>query len=117
MAENTERWVTVQVVPLPAGWHNVYAAPEQHIEQHTEPCPALLLQELRATMRDAHTHGARGQWTSEREPFDTRVVFATFLVGGLVPVQVVDGYLGTVGPGQTTQDAEQAPPQVREIGT
>lgn len=86
---HVEHWTTVAVTALPPGWVNVYAV---NGKEFKEMCPALLLQEHRET----NHAGDERNVTSEKMPYDTRVVFAaTADVNGLDAACDVGNYIRT----------------------
>lgn len=110
-----ENWSTVAVAVLPPGWRNVYRGCNGE-SPSAEPCPALLLQELRETVhyRDVRPSECfsvpfRPEKTTERHqaPYRTRVVFADRgNCGCLIAAgDWSEGYRGTVGP---EEDLERA---------
>jgi hypothetical protein len=102
----TERWQTVGVAPLAPGWRNLFRIDGA---VSAEPCPALLLQELREVTYSHETldptTGSKFRVVSEtvacEAPFETRTVFADFGDGHLDPALDVSNYCGTVGPGES----------------
>lgn len=104
-----EDWETVTVTALPPGWRNQYKQDDGSIEANDSP--ALLLQELRMITyawdadppRLVHTEDRH-----ERAPYRTRVVFANHDNGELDAAPEISNYVGTVGPGETTE-GETAP--------
>ena len=114
----TRIYTTVAVTALPPGWHNHYQAEDGTI--HTEPCPAILLQEHHLTLAD---------WTEElpdgtprlmdREvvqepPFETRAVFASGKDDEIRPCADLEhdysvGYLRTTGPGEPFPTVDDEP--------
>jgi hypothetical protein len=88
-------WVTVAVIPAPAGVVNSYAvdAPK-HME--SRQCPAFLLQELRSytfawDLPEGERHSAT---VLEDAPFETRVTAAEFDGGDLSPADELSNYRG-----------------------
>ena len=97
-----EMWETVAVTALPPGWRNVY----KHDDGDTaSACPAVLLQELRETVRYEDVTKADGtprikeEATRREPPYETRVVFADYGDGGLEPAGDMSNYVGTLAPG------------------
>lgn len=84
------RWRTERVEALPPGWLNVYE--KDNGGWFAADCPALLHQEEYITTdADDMVH------TNRLRP--TRVVFADFDGGELLPACVESNYIGTVAPG------------------
>ena len=96
-------WETVAVTALPVGWRNTYAVDGL---TETEPCPAMLLQEDRGTTEvwdepDGDRFRHRDRYTPADEPYETRVVFASYSSDEayLEPADDACNYGGTFGPG------------------
>lgn len=90
------RWDTVAVESLPTGWRNAFSdvgAGEGAIVYG--PCPALLLQEARETVRGSAVE-------KHRPPYQTRVVFADFSTDNaeLCPADDASNYIRTLAPGE-----------------
>jgi hypothetical protein len=95
----TYDWRTVSVTALPPGWVNVFR--EDDGTEFTEPCPALLLQELvNETERwdepvgDGTYHLRSVDYPAE-EPRSTRAVYGSFDGAELEPATDADNYCGT----------------------
>lgn len=99
--DSDEVYVTVAVTPLAAGWRNVF---DEGRDGSVElPCPAVLLQECRATVRyvDAHVDGhveTTPRLSRCQTPYQTRVVFADWADGHLVPALEKPSYRDTLPP-------------------
>lgn len=100
-----DEWMTTAVTALPAGWRNVYTMEQGKLL--VLPCPALLLQELRATDQvwDLPAGDPRGRIRSEttthQPPYETRVVFAARSDLGsawLEPADLASNYIATAAP-------------------
>lgn len=103
-----QHWETVAVTALPAGWLNVWRA-EDGKTVITEPCPALLVQELRETVKcwdvpappdSGHPYDVQTSVQRHEPPYEVRVVFASHELGQLNDVTEASNYLGAVGPGE-----------------
>jgi len=86
-----EEWETIDAVPLPPGWFNVY---EANGKKFWTPCPALLRQEHRSTWR-CYTDASSTE-TRHTPPYDVRIVAADFDGATLEPIDDVGNYVGTV---------------------
>lgn len=99
-----EEWRTIAVTPLPPGWRNVYADPDG--TEHTEPCPALLLQELTniAYCREQGPPGSLDVCSydePQQGPRPTRVVYAAAIgqdAGEVEPAAEAANYVRTLSP-------------------
>lgn len=92
---SVEEWVTVSFVPV-TGWTNSYCATDGTV--FSDPCPGVLVQELRSTARYEGNLGEGIRTASTKNfsaPFDTRVVSAELELGHLVPAIDVDNYWDT----------------------
>ncbi|MGV9868097.1 hypothetical protein [Rhodococcus koreensis] len=74
-----DHWTTVQVAPLPAGWVHVWRNNDG--TEHTEPCPAILLQECRERenvwdLPGTYPKQIRCEDVPVTPPYDTRAVYA-----------------------------------------
>jgi len=100
-----EEYVTVAVTALPPGWRVAIRCTDNSIFE--QPCPALLLQELRATVQywDDVSGAAPRRRTATYpclEPYDTRVVPALYDLtdGRMEDPDACGGVLGLLAPGQ-----------------
>lgn len=89
----SDYWQTIQAQALPHGYKNVYQDEDGYI---IEPCPALLVQELRETLR------VDRQDIKHEPPYDTRVVYADGgdPALGLEPASEASNYVKTLLPGE-----------------
>jgi hypothetical protein len=100
-------WETIAVTALPPGWRNVFRQGEgDSLAEH--PCPAILMQEARATSVswDEYPGGQpvrRSKETIAEPPCETRAVFADFDGADLCPASDAGNYERTVGPGETAR--------------
>lgn len=90
-------WYTVQVTALPVGWRNVYQQEDDSLL--ITQCPALLLQEHRAT-----EIGPPYKTTLQEPPYSTRAVFADHDGSELEPANEAANYITTIGPGEPIPD-------------
>lgn len=101
-SRHVEHWETVQVTALPTGWVNVFTV-EGGGEMRAS-CPAVLLQEHRATDEywDIHSpdggHEVRMRTIRKEPPYGTRTVFANFNRAVLAPANEASDYTYTERP-------------------
>lgn len=90
----TEQWYTIAVTPLSVGWFNVFGYSQ---ESDGERCPALLLQELRTTVKYDQELRKTVETKRHTAPLDTRVVFGAFGEenGTITPAMDVANYQHT----------------------
>lgn len=85
-------WETTSVTALPPGWVNQHKQDDGTVDECA--CPALLLQELRTTVRSEDGNEVE---EIHEPPYRTRVVFADLDdFGGLDDAAAVSNYIATV---------------------